>query len=230
MARRSPRESAYDDTSGCAIELAVARAMGQYWRAQHHFPARTLRFVMFDAEESGIYGSWHYVNQTINGDLGQITAMINEEQNGIAYPLRFLGKASAQLLPFYVDAAPGHEQRRLSSAERATSRTARRNPAPPQHDCRLPSLPRSTICARMAIPRSTIATPMGRRKRSPSSRLTSLGTSSYRTTRWATATRSPSRWPGFPARPSPATTPTISAASRSPPGRTRTISRRTPWR
>ncbi|HEX3269358.1 MAG TPA: M28 family peptidase [Ktedonobacterales bacterium] len=99
-------ESAFDDTSGCAIELAVARAMGQYWRAQHHFPARTLRFVMFDAEESGIYGSWHYVNQTINGDLGQITAMINEEQNGIAYPLRFLGKAANQLLPFYVDAAP----------------------------------------------------------------------------------------------------------------------------
>jgi len=99
-------ESAYDDTSGCAIELAVARAMGQYWRAQHHYPARALRFVMFDAEESGIYGSWHYVNQTVNGDLGQIAAMINEEQNGIAYPLRFLGKAGNQLLPFYVGAAP----------------------------------------------------------------------------------------------------------------------------
>jgi len=99
-------ESAFDDTSGCAIELAVASAMGKYWRAQRHFPARTLRFVLFDAEESGIYGSWHYVNQTVNGDLGQITAMINEEQNGIAYPLRFLGKAGNQLLPFYVDAAP----------------------------------------------------------------------------------------------------------------------------
>jgi hypothetical protein len=99
-------ESAFDDTSGCAIELAVARAMSQYWRAQRHFPARALRFVMFDAEESGIYGSWHYVNQTVNGDLGQIMAMINEEQNGIAYPLRFLGKAGNQFLPFYVDAAP----------------------------------------------------------------------------------------------------------------------------
>jgi hypothetical protein len=99
-------ESAYDDTSGCAIELAVAQAIGAYWRAQRHFPTRTLRFVLFDAEESGIYGSWHYVNQTVNGDLGQITAMINEEQNGIAYPLRFLGKVGNQLLPFYVDAAP----------------------------------------------------------------------------------------------------------------------------
>src|SRR5262249_45194237 len=84
-------QSAYDDASGCAIELGVAQAMGAYWRAHHVYPARTLRFVIFDAEESGIYGSWHYVNQTANGDLGQIVAMINEEQNGIAYPLRFLG-------------------------------------------------------------------------------------------------------------------------------------------
>jgi hypothetical protein len=99
-------ESAYDDASGCAIELEVARALGAYWRVQRHYPARTVRFVLFDAEESGIYGSWQYVNQTINGDLGSLVAMINEEQNGIAYPLRFLGKASNQLLPFYVDAAP----------------------------------------------------------------------------------------------------------------------------
>jgi hypothetical protein len=118
-------ESAFDDTSGCAIELAVARAMGAYWRAQRHYPARTLRFVMFDAEESGIYGSWHYVNQTINGDLGQITAMLNEEQNGIAYPLRFLGKANNQLLPFYVDTAPSASngaypgQSALPAAQRA---------------------------------------------------------------------------------------------------------------
>jgi hypothetical protein len=32
--------------------------------------------------------------------------MINEEQNGIAYPLRFLGKASNPLLPFYMDLTP----------------------------------------------------------------------------------------------------------------------------
>ncbi len=99
-------QSAYDDASGCAIELGVARAMGVYWRARHVYPARTLRFVIFDAEESGIYGSWHYVNQTANGDLGNIVAMINEEQNGIAYPLRFLGTASNPQLPLYVDMAP----------------------------------------------------------------------------------------------------------------------------
>lgn len=99
-------QSAFDDASGCAIELGVAKAMGTYWRSQHVYPARTLRFVIFDAEEQGLYGSFHYVNSTINGDLSNIVAMFNEEQNGIAYPLRYLGELSNPLLPFYVEMAP----------------------------------------------------------------------------------------------------------------------------
>jgi hypothetical protein len=99
-------QSANDDASGCAIELGVAKALAEYWRAHHVYPARTLKFVIFDAEEQGLYGSFHYVNQTINGELGQIVAMINEEQSGIAYPLRFLGKTTNPLLPEYVDVSP----------------------------------------------------------------------------------------------------------------------------
>jgi hypothetical protein len=99
-------QSANDDASGCAIELGVARALAAYWRARHVYPARTLKFVIFDAEEQGLFGSFHYVNQTVNGELGQIVAMINEEQSGIAYPLRFLGKTANPLLPEYVDVSP----------------------------------------------------------------------------------------------------------------------------
>lgn len=95
----SSTQSANDDASGCAIELGVARALATYWRANHLYPARTLRFVIYDAEEQGIFGSFHYLNQTINGDLANVTAMINEEQSGIGYPLRFLGKMSNPLLP-----------------------------------------------------------------------------------------------------------------------------------
>jgi hypothetical protein len=117
-------QSANDDASGCAIELGVARALGQYWRAHHVYPARTLRFVIFDAEEQGIFGSFHYVDATANGDLGNIVAMINEEQNGIAYPLRYLGKASNPPLPYYVDLSPLQsnsqypDQDRLTQAQR----------------------------------------------------------------------------------------------------------------
>ena len=99
-------QSANDDASGCAIELGIARAMGIYWRSHHTYPARTLRFVIFDAEEQGLYGSFHYLNSTVNGDTNNIVAMFNEEQNGIAYPLRYLGKTSNPLLPFYVDMSP----------------------------------------------------------------------------------------------------------------------------
>ena len=99
-------QSANDDGSGCAIELGIARAMAQYWRSHHVYPARTLRFVIFDAEEQGLYGSFHYLNSTINGDVQNIVAMFNEEQNGIAYPLRFLGNLANPLLPFYIYMSP----------------------------------------------------------------------------------------------------------------------------
>jgi len=102
----SSTQSANDDASGCAIELGVAQALGAYWRAHHLYPARTLRFVIFDAEEQGIFGSFHYLNQTINGDISNVMAMFNEEQNGIAYPLRFLGKTSNPLLPFFALTSP----------------------------------------------------------------------------------------------------------------------------
>ena len=117
-------QSANDDTSGCAIELGVARAMGIYWRSHHVYPARTLRFVIFDAEEQGLFGSFHYLNSTVNGDTRNIVAMFNEEQSGIAYPLRFLGKMSNPLLPFYIDMSPLTDgslypaQSKLSQAQR----------------------------------------------------------------------------------------------------------------
>ena len=99
-------QSANDDASGCAIELGIGRALAAYWKSHHTAPARTLRFVIFDAEEQGLYGSSHYVNETANGDLANVVAMFNEEQSGIAYPLRYLGKASNQPMPLYVYTSP----------------------------------------------------------------------------------------------------------------------------
>ncbi len=105
-AETSSTQSANDDASGCTIELGIARAMGEYWRSHQLYPARTLRFVIFDAEEQGLFGSFHYLNNTINGDVKNLVAMFNEEQNGIAYPLRYLGQLSNPILPFYIDMSP----------------------------------------------------------------------------------------------------------------------------
>jgi hypothetical protein len=99
-------QSANDDTSGCTYELGVGKALGDYWRSHHVYPARTVRFVIFDAEEQGLFGSFHYLNSTINGDLSNVVAMFNEEQSGINYPARFLGKLSEPFMPDYIDVTP----------------------------------------------------------------------------------------------------------------------------
>ena len=99
-------ESAYDDASGCAIELGVANAMAAFWRVHHLHPARTLRFVLFDAEEQGLFGSYEYVNEIARNNVPDMTMMINEEQNGIAYPLRYLGKSSNPLMPLFAFLSP----------------------------------------------------------------------------------------------------------------------------
>ncbi len=99
-------QSAYDDASGCMIMLGMAKALANHWRATHTAPARTLKFVLFDAEEQGILGSFHYVNQTIAGNRSRIVAMFDEEQNGVAYPARAFGRADQPLLPFITVTSP----------------------------------------------------------------------------------------------------------------------------
>ena len=119
-------QSANDDASGCAIELGVAKALGTYWRNHHVYPARTLRFVAFDAEEQGLFGSFHYLSSTVNGDSNNIVAMFNEEQNGIAYPLRYLGQMANPVLPFYVEMSP-LQNSRLYPNQETLSATQRAN-------------------------------------------------------------------------------------------------------
>ena len=102
----SSTESAFDDASGCAIELGVARAMAEFWRSHGLYPARTLRFVIFDAEEQGLFGSFNYVDEAAAGTLPDIVAMFNEEQSGIGYPLRFLGDLANPLMPTHIFVSP----------------------------------------------------------------------------------------------------------------------------
>jgi hypothetical protein len=99
-------QSAYDDASGCAIELGVAKSMAAFWREHHLYPARTLRFIIFDAEEQGLLGSYEYVSDIARNDLRNISVMINEEQSGIAYPLRYLGNSANPLMPLFAYLSP----------------------------------------------------------------------------------------------------------------------------
>lgn len=83
--------SAYDDTSGCAVLLAVARELGQYWR-EHGNPSITVEFVLFDAEEQGLVGSNAYAFALNTGAImPKPLLVIDEEQNGTGYPVRPFG-------------------------------------------------------------------------------------------------------------------------------------------
>jgi hypothetical protein len=93
--------SAYDDTSGSMLLLALARAMGDTWRA-NGLPSRTVIFALFDAEEEGLVGSLAY---TFIGAHHAIqpkpVVMVDEEQSGIGYPVRPFGLLSQRPLPSY---------------------------------------------------------------------------------------------------------------------------------
>jgi hypothetical protein len=119
-------QSAFDDGSGCAIELGVAQAMARFWRSLGLYPARTLRFVIFDAEEEGVFGSFNYVNESAQETMPDVVAMFNEEQSGIGYPLRFLGQLANPLMPthlFLSPTAPNAFYRTLALSPAQVART-----------------------------------------------------------------------------------------------------------
>src|SRR5918911_195860 len=97
-------QSAFDDGSGCAILLGVARAMAPLWRL--HRPARTVAFVLFDGEEQGLIGSFYYARVYRHGAPYRIVALYNEEQNGVGYPIRPFGLAATPTLPEHVFVTP----------------------------------------------------------------------------------------------------------------------------
>src|SRR5581483_2439594 len=72
--------SAYDDTSGSALMLGVARELAALWRVRG-LPAETVEFVLFDAEEQGLVGSSAYAFAWQHGAvLPAPDLLINEEQ------------------------------------------------------------------------------------------------------------------------------------------------------
>jgi Peptidase family M28/PKD domain len=119
-------QSAFDDGSGCAVELGVAQAMARFWRSRGLYPARTLRFVIFDAEEEGVFGSFDYVNESAQQTMPDVVAMFNEEQSGIGYPLRFGGRLANPLMPthlFLSPTAPNAFYRTISLSPAQVART-----------------------------------------------------------------------------------------------------------
>jgi hypothetical protein len=84
--------SAYDDTSGVSMGMAEFRALLQWYAANGTWPTRTIKIGLFDAEETGLYGSAYYAANLIpQGPQGQYKLVANMDQNGLEYPAYHFG-------------------------------------------------------------------------------------------------------------------------------------------
>ena len=79
---------ANDDGSGSAVVLELARTVAQVDEQPRPY---TLKFVLFGAEELGLYGSRYYVSSLADADRQAILAMINLDMVGVGQGWRFGG-------------------------------------------------------------------------------------------------------------------------------------------
>ena len=86
--------SAYDDTSGVVMGIGELRALLQWYAANGTWPARTIKVGLFDAEETGLNGSYYYAGNLLPaGPQGKYVLAANMDQNGMEYPAFHLGTA-----------------------------------------------------------------------------------------------------------------------------------------
>ncbi len=81
-----------DNASGVAVMLELARHVAATW-----WPERSIVFIAFTGEESGLLGSRHYVRNAKNYPAEKITAMLNLDTVGRLdeHPVTILGTSSA---------------------------------------------------------------------------------------------------------------------------------------
>jgi len=84
---------ANDNASGTGMLLTLAERLARPpWSSQmvSIFPF-TLRFIAFGSEETGLHGSWHYVEQLTDAELADIRVMINLDSVGSGTTLSAVG-------------------------------------------------------------------------------------------------------------------------------------------
>jgi Zn-dependent M28 family amino/carboxypeptidase len=79
---------ANDNGSGSAVVLELAHTLAQRDVSQRPF---TLRFILFGAEELGLYGSRAYVDRLPDAERQSVLAMINLDMVGVGDAWRFGG-------------------------------------------------------------------------------------------------------------------------------------------
>lgn len=79
--------SAWDSAEGHAQVIRVAKIMADYWKATGTRPSATVKFVPWDAEESGTLGSQDYVeHNVVPGQAHKVRGYFNTDPCAGGYP------------------------------------------------------------------------------------------------------------------------------------------------
>jgi hypothetical protein len=79
--------AAWDSSEGHATVIRIAKIMADYWRATGTRPSATIKFIPWDSEESGTWGSRDYVQNNIPpGEEHKVRAYFNMDPCAGAYP------------------------------------------------------------------------------------------------------------------------------------------------
>ena len=79
--------STWDSQEGHAQMIRIAKIMADYWKATGTRPAATVKFIPWDAEESGTLGSLDYAqNNVVPGEESKVRAYFNTDPCAGGYP------------------------------------------------------------------------------------------------------------------------------------------------
>jgi PKD repeat protein len=79
--------STWDSQEGHAQMIRVAKIMADYWKATGTRPSATIKFIPWDGEESGTFGSLDYAtNNVVPGEESKVRAYFNTDPCAGGYP------------------------------------------------------------------------------------------------------------------------------------------------
>ena len=100
--------SAWDSQEGHAEMIRMAKLMADYWHATGTRPSATVKFIPWDGEESGVFGSAHYAeNVIVPGEEFKVRGYWNTDPCAGGYPSYRYGNPTDRLRMGIQFADPG---------------------------------------------------------------------------------------------------------------------------
>lgn len=115
-------DAAWDSSEGHQEVIRMAAIMADYWRKTGTRPSATIKFIPWDSEESGTFGSLDYTENNIPpGEESKVRAYFNVDPCASAYPALNRGNPALERIPEIMQLAdPAADSLAPEDAERIT--------------------------------------------------------------------------------------------------------------